>query len=415
MCKSFRSAYTGFIVLLALIGCDTQSKSVAMNDVSQQAVSAGSIGMGTGSTAASPRAQTAGTTQAPVLPPGQVTAAHDAEGGARVVALDTEPLMAQVALPRGSTKNGAGDRAAPQEDDAPLDDSYVHSHTRPGYKRCIAGANAETPGLLECIDTELAWQDARLNKVYKQAMAQRGANDRDLLRQAQRAWLKATDTTCHWDPQTQGQGQMLDARSCRLNRTANRADALEGALLPAAASTDNQSKENIMPAQQEWNVALPAGSHVVAWKPLGPVGDRKQSVLAVTEAAAAAGSKLGEGAPRAVLLLIKEDVWRVVARNNHMVPCATCGGLAGDPFAYLRAEDAEFVVAVGGGGRERWGDDYMFAYDVHSGRWMLARVKRDVVDQESGKSKTLTLTRQDFGNVTFDAFDPAALPDVSLP
>ena len=39
--------------------------------------------------------------------------------------------------------------------------------------------------------------------------------------------MRDTDRYCRIDPDTQGQGQMLDAQSCRINRYANRADVLE--------------------------------------------------------------------------------------------------------------------------------------------------------------------------------------------
>lgn len=39
--------------------------------------------------------------------------------------------------------------------------------------------------------------------------------------------MRDTDRYCHLDPATQSQGHMRDALSCRINRYANRADALE--------------------------------------------------------------------------------------------------------------------------------------------------------------------------------------------
>lgn len=108
-----------------------------------------------------------------------------------------------------------------------LDPSFTDSNTRPEYQACVDGTGGETAALQACGDEELAWQDARLNRLYKLVMSKLPEADRTKLRSAQRVWLKQTDQTCAWDASTQGQGQMLDARSCRLNRTTNRADELQ--------------------------------------------------------------------------------------------------------------------------------------------------------------------------------------------
>ncbi|MFT4196651.1 MAG: lysozyme inhibitor LprI family protein [Pseudoxanthomonas sp.] len=120
----------------------------------------------------------------------------------------------------------SGEDQSGNENGQPLDPSFIRSNSRPSYDACVDRTGGRTWDIQQCISEELTWQDARLNRLYKQALTQRPIQGRDELRNAQRAWLKLTDATCAWDPKTGGQGQMLDAQSCRLNRTINRADEL---------------------------------------------------------------------------------------------------------------------------------------------------------------------------------------------
>lgn len=117
--------------------------------------------------------------------------------------------------------------------DAALDPSFIDSKTRAEYQACLDRSGAETFAMQQCGDEEMSWQDARLNRLYKQALTQLPTMEKEKLRIAQRTWLKQTDATCRWDAASEGQGQMLDAQSCRLNRTTNRADELD-AMVTAA-------------------------------------------------------------------------------------------------------------------------------------------------------------------------------------
>lgn len=126
-----------------------------------------------------------------------------------------------------ASKTPEGSEDGSQVEDPELDPSFTNSRTRPQYDACVKRSGGETWALQQCGDEELSWQDARLNRLYQQAIAQLARGDREQLRVAQRAWLKQTDEVCKWDASTEGQGQMLDAQSCRLNRTVNRADELE--------------------------------------------------------------------------------------------------------------------------------------------------------------------------------------------
>jgi hypothetical protein len=123
-------------------------------------------------------------------------------------------------------------------------------------------------------------------------------------------------------------------------------------------------------------------------------------------------AKLGEGAPRTVILLTQDAAGALhkSAENTRLVPCARCGGMAGDPYAYARIESGRFTVSISGGSRERWADDIAFRYDAARKTWLLDKVVRELTDTQTGQSKTLALSSKELGEVTFAAFDPATLP-----
>lgn len=145
--------------------------------------------------------------------------------------------------------------------------------------------------------------------------------------------------------------------------------------------------------------------------------DGKPEALLVIDPPVTGDEKLGEGPPRTVLLLVRDaaDQWQKAAQNDKIVPCAQCGGIAGDPYSYTQIAHNGFTIVTEGGSREHWSNEYTFAYSPEQKDWLLHEVKREVTDQDSGKQKQLDLTSKDFGVVTFKDFDPSKLPAVELP
>jgi uncharacterized protein YecT (DUF1311 family) len=92
----------------------------------------------------------------------------------------------------------------------------------PAYGACLARARSNTVQLGMCEQTEMAAQDARLNKAYQQVMSQLAKDPpkQMALRSKQRSWLKERDYGCKVDHQT------VDS-SCVVGRTAARANELE--------------------------------------------------------------------------------------------------------------------------------------------------------------------------------------------
>lgn len=90
------------------------------------------------------------------------------------------------------------------------------------YTGCVARAGRNTVQSGLCAQSELAAQDARLNKSYQQVMRQLASQParRTALRNAQRSWLRARDYACKIDQDT------ID-NTCLVTRTAARANELE--------------------------------------------------------------------------------------------------------------------------------------------------------------------------------------------
>jgi hypothetical protein len=111
-----------------------------------------------------------------------------------------------------------------------LDASYEKAKLRPEYARCIKASGGVVPDIQDCQAEELAWHQARLRAALAKVDESPSSEFKDKVDEEQAAYMKDTDTNCTWNPDEDGQGRMLDAESCRINRYANRADAIEATL-----------------------------------------------------------------------------------------------------------------------------------------------------------------------------------------
>jgi uncharacterized protein YecT (DUF1311 family) len=98
--------------------------------------------------------------------------------------------------------------------------------TRASYDSCLKEAAGVVPAMQDCIDTEYAFQDKRLNKAYQARMATLGKDEQVSLRLVQRKWIADRDKQCAPDD-APGQGQRLETNDCSLEMTAKRAAELE--------------------------------------------------------------------------------------------------------------------------------------------------------------------------------------------
>lgn len=159
---------------------------------------------------------------------------------------------------------------------------------------------------------------------------------------------------------------------------------------------------------------VPAGAKILDSQQGDLDGRDGNDMLLVIDPARTGQEKLGEGEPRTVMLLTRNDAGTLqkAAENARIIPCARCGGLAGDPYAYARIEKGTFTVSTSGGSRERWANDFTFRYAAERQTWLLHKVLREVTDTATEQHKSLELSADDFGTITFEEFDPGVLPEV---
>lgn len=184
----------------------------------------------------------------------------------------------------------------------------------------------------------------------------------------------------------------------------------------AATSPTETAKEAAMSTlmSEDINAFVPAGMKLVDSVRGDLTGNGGNDALLVAAAPSPADAMLGQGQPRSVLLLRDQGkgVLQLAARNDRLVPCERCGGLAGDPYAFSAIHNGTFSVSVSGGSRERWASDYHFQYQADGKRWQLARVERVVSDTITDEQKTQQLDASELGQPGFTDFDPATLPDL---
>lgn len=163
---------------------------------------------------------------------------------------------------------------------------------------------------------------------------------------------------------------------------------------------------------QDVSSFVPVGMTVLETLRGDLTGNAHSDALLVFSPPEPTDAKLGEGAPRTVLLLTQDasGALHKAAENGRIVPCARCGGMAGDPYAFSRIEAGRFTISVSGGSRERWADDYTFRYVPEQKNWQLDKVVRELTDTQGGQHTKLELSPKDFGQVSFADFDPATLP-----
>lgn len=140
-------------------------------------------------------------------------------------------------------------------------------------------------------------------------------------------------------------------------------------------------------------------------------GNGEQGAVLVIDHLGTGNEKLGEGGPRTLLLLARDGTGELkkVGKNDRLIPCAQCGGMAGDPFGYIQVGEGRFVVLTEGGSRERWSNEYTFKYSDEKQDWLLDKTVRMVTDTETGEEKHMELTSKEFGAIHFEEFDPATL------
>lgn len=97
----------------------------------------------------------------------------------------------------------------------------------PAYSRCMDASGGVTSAMLECMASETALHDARLNSAYSQALTSLADESRRQLRSAQRLWLKYRSAECALRANlTGGSIDRINGGACMLDMTRERANQL---------------------------------------------------------------------------------------------------------------------------------------------------------------------------------------------
>jgi hypothetical protein len=183
---------------------------------------------------------------------------------------------------------------------------------------------------------------------------------------------------------------------------------------PTADTAKQETSSHKEATMVELNAFAEGNSKILSSQQGDLSGNGQQGAILVLDHPGTGSEMLGEGTPRSTLLLMRDSAGKLqkAKQNDRLIPCAQCGGMAGDPFGYVRVDRGGFTALVEGGSRERWSDEYAFKYSAEQQDWLLDKAVRTVTDTETGEEKHIELTGKDFGTIRFEEFDPKTLPKV---
>lgn len=139
------------------------------------------------------------------------------------------PPPAPVAAPAvtSAQTDDAPAKSVTEEDDdfgPGLDDSYNVADLRSQYQACIDASDAVMPELQACQEEEFSFQQRRMRAALARIDAGPDGYFKDEVDNGQAEYMRHTDTNCGDKDE---QGPVGEGLSCRINRYANRASALE--------------------------------------------------------------------------------------------------------------------------------------------------------------------------------------------
>jgi uncharacterized protein YecT (DUF1311 family) len=107
--------------------------------------------------------------------------------------------------------------------------AFAEVKLSPSYDKCMDKSGGVTSSMLDCGNAEIKIQDTKLNKAYKNAMKALEPKKQTELKDVQRLWVKYRDAQCgFYNELTGGTIDSLNASSCFLNMTAERAEEIKG-------------------------------------------------------------------------------------------------------------------------------------------------------------------------------------------
>lgn len=171
--------------------------------------------------ACKPSAQEVDTTAKPAATP---EAALESVAAAPVAAAQVTADTSVAASPQAAVAPAA-DTVDDDDMDPGMDDSYNVADLRPAYKACIDASDMVMPDVRECQEQEFAFQRGRMIAALDRIDAGPDSYFKDEIGNWQDVYLRYTDSNC---TALEERGPAGEGMSCRINRYANRASALEG-------------------------------------------------------------------------------------------------------------------------------------------------------------------------------------------
>ena len=86
--------------------------------------------------------------------------------------------------------------------------------------------DGDTLQIIECMERQRQYWDGKLTAAYQQALKDAEPAQRDLLRAAERAWIKYRDTNCDYYAAGEGSISRVNAAWCMRDMTEKRAKEL---------------------------------------------------------------------------------------------------------------------------------------------------------------------------------------------
>ncbi len=95
----------------------------------------------------------------------------------------------------------------------------------------------------------------------------------------------------------------------------------------------------------------------------------------------------------------------LVARNDHVVLCASCGGVFGDPYQKVSIKGEFFSVEHSVGGNWQWSRTITFKYNSETKEIVLHEdVTKSYQAYAQHKQKSIASNKTDFGNLPFESY-----------
>jgi uncharacterized protein YecT (DUF1311 family) len=114
---------------------------------------------------------------------------------------------------------------------------------RAGEQGDPGSCDGGTPEMVDCLNAKAAHWDKELTMAYRQALKDAVPEQREPLRQAERAWIKYRDANCAYYAAGEGTIARIDAAECLRRMTQARALELSTGNAPGPDKPGNEDRD----------------------------------------------------------------------------------------------------------------------------------------------------------------------------